>query len=206
MALYWSLGILFTSSTLLSQLFFVFANKYDVATVCFYVCPKFSLFLQKKCDLQFVFMSVPRFLFLQKNMLFLQFLLMSVPRFLYFCKKYVVFAIFSYVCPKFLKRHIMFMWFALYLYCTGKYFSINTQQLLLSSENSRSNSKLDTRKMFHPLLGARCRRVTFSLSFPFPPYSDKEKWLNRKSKKKEARFMSSLSQIIFIEFSRCVNV
>ena len=121
---------------------------------------------------------------LQKNMLFLQFLLMSVPRFLCFCKKYVVFAIFSFLFPKFLKRHIMFMWFALYLYCTGKYFSINTQQLLLSSENSRSNSKLDTRKMFHPLLGARCRRVTFSLSFPFPPYSDKEKWLDRKYKEK----------------------
>ena len=81
MALYWSLGILFTSSTLLSQLFFVFANKYDVATVCFHVCPKFSLFLQKKyVDLQFVFMAVPGFLCFAKN--------------------YVVSAISSYVCPK----------------------------------------------------------------------------------------------------------
>ena len=87
----------------LSQVFFVFANKYDVVTVCFHVCPNFSLFLQKKyVDLQFVFMSVPGFLcfakkiccfcnfFLclsqdsfvfAKNMLFLQFSLMSVPSF-----------------------------------------------------------------------------------------------------------------------------
>ena len=81
MALYWSLGILFTSSTLLSQLFFVFANKYDVATVCFHVCPKFYLFLQKNmliCNL---------FLCLSQASFVLQ-------------KKYVVSAISSYVCPK----------------------------------------------------------------------------------------------------------
>ena len=101
MALYWSLGILFTSSTLLSQLFFVFANKYDVATVCFHVCPKFSLFLQKKyVDLQFVFMSVPGLLCFARNIMLLQFFLIFAPRFLCFAKNYVVSAISSYVCPK----------------------------------------------------------------------------------------------------------
>ena len=167
--------------------------------------------------LQFVFMFVPSFLcfckknmlicnlflclsqasfVLQKIMLFLQFLLMSVPRFLCFCKKYVVFAIFSYyVCPKFLKRHIMLMWFALYLYCTGKYFSINTQQLLLSSENSRSNSKLDTRKMFHPLLGARCRRVTFSLSAL--QWQGKMTW-PKIQRKKEAKTPPTNTQVLEI--------
>ena len=102
MALYWSLGILFTSSTLLSQLFFVFANKYDVATVCFYVCPKFSLSLQTNMMLlQSVFMFVPIFLyFCKKNMLICNlFLCLSQASFV-LQKKYVVSAISSYVCPK----------------------------------------------------------------------------------------------------------
>ena len=85
----------------LSQVFFVFANKYDVVTVCFHVCPEFSLSLQKKyVDLQFVFMSVPGFLCFARNIMLLQFFLMFAPRFLCFAKNYVVSAISSYVCPK----------------------------------------------------------------------------------------------------------
>ena len=101
MALYWSLGILFTSSTLLSQLFFVFANKHDVATVCFYVCPKFSLSLQTNMMLlQSVFMFVPSFLCLCKKICWFAICFYVCPRLPLFCKKYYVVAIFLNVCPK----------------------------------------------------------------------------------------------------------
>ena len=102
MALYWSLGILFTSSTLLSQLFFVLQTNMILLQFVFMFVPSFLCLCKQIWCCYSLFSCLSRVFFVfAKKICWFAICFYVCPRLPLFCKKkYVVSAISSYVCPK----------------------------------------------------------------------------------------------------------